>query len=463
LKHVDQNWKAKVSSEGRAKEWEYYLQSAKSSDLCKTQKKVVHPQPLWKSLMAPLNGPTPNPTQILARAPVRLWNGLFSVRLSVTVGDKVLNGRFLIDSSVRTSMLSPSWLESQGILPALVLVPGVPPERVTFGGAWNLESESALAPLAWVEKVELAGLALPMNEFLLFETDFFSPPENVGSCCDGVLGNDFFKTFPMQFKSSTPTEIRVWPRENFHWSSETPWVEVSKTNRGTLMTSCAVTPDSTNSTNSKNSKSASTSPLVLPGVSWNTGNEESLTVHYPWTSKAEKVKPNSWKISCSSLTQTFEFADSVQALFPSSDEGRTDQSLLASAIPAVEVGAPLLSRGDFTFDLPHGRLWFSPSTFQKNLGKPVDSGLVVRYEIKKGERLLKVMKIRPHSHAQSLIRAGLKPGMTLLQVDGIAADEMDLWDVNRHLSGVYDNVVTLQWATQGGLKIAPLKLRAEGK
>ena len=69
---------------------------------------------------------------------------------------------------------------------------------------------------------------------------FFSPPASLGTCCDGIIGNDFLNQFPVEFQAESPAEVRVWPKRDFHLSPETPWVQISSGPNGELVSQCSV-------------------------------------------------------------------------------------------------------------------------------------------------------------------------------------------------------------------------------
>jgi hypothetical protein len=109
------------------------------------------------------------------------------------------------------------------------------------------------------------------------------------------------------------------------------------------------------------------------------------------------------------------------------------------------------------FDLPHGRVWYSPQELTAPEFKNT-SGLSLKYDYLKGDRVLLVKSIGRGSQAQQLEKAGLKPGMVITEIDQLPANELDLWEVNRRLSGVYGDTVKLTWKTAQGFKAEPLKV-----
>ncbi len=109
------------------------------------------------------------------------------------------------------------------------------------------------------------------------------------------------------------------------------------------------------------------------------------------------------------------------------------------------------------FDLPHGRVWYSPQELAAPEYKNT-SGLKLGYTYIKADRVLVVEAIGNSTTARTLERAGLKKGMIVTEIDHVPALEMDLWEVNRRLSGVYGDVIKLTWKSPQGIKSEPLKV-----
>lgn len=430
LAKVGESWLLKVDREVRRDEWQFYLNEARSNGLCQSRDgNAVSKPPSASSRMEPLSGENvPSVPSMLARAPVRLWNGLFSIRLNVSFAGRTLNGRFLIDSSAPVSQVSPEWLDSQGIYPAWIYVPGGSVEPVQRSRFWG--GQRSLARRVRADRVEVSGLSVPLKEFLLTETDFFSPPETMGSCCDGVLGLDFLRLYPMEFKASIPPEVRIWPREGFRAGNDAKWIEVSELQIGQLVSECDLSSEKLPS-------------KKISGVSWDFANRHPLEIHTPWRDL----------VSASSRPSLYCGDQKVaQQLIPQS-------SLITEKNPGMTIGMPLLSQSDFTLDLPHGRLWFPSKTLPWQPEKKNKSGLSLKYEMKGNERVLRVVELRPHAPSSALARAGLKAGMFVTQVDSKLIEEMDQWEVDRRLAGAYGPQVTLQWRVKKGFKVVPMQLQ----
>jgi hypothetical protein len=162
---------------------------------------------------------------LLTRAPARLWNGFYTVRLSFLIASKALNGKllngqFLIEPSTPQSIVSPFWLESQGISPEQIEKKDFLPQKVIWSGP------TGLANTARVEKVYMSGVTIPIYDFLIFDTERFFPPTSLKSCCDGVLGDDFLRLFAVEFSPEAPTEVKLFERKGFSLGTEAPYVDI---------------------------------------------------------------------------------------------------------------------------------------------------------------------------------------------------------------------------------------------
>jgi len=462
LSQLEKRWRSHGVRESKKSEWSFYSKLAKDEGVCPRSSEMSHIKILApKSLMEPLSGSPPQWNQILARAPARLWNGLFSVRLNVTVSGRKLNGRFLIDSTAPRSVISPVWLESQGIYPSWILIPDAQPERVSWSGLWN--EQMPLSRLVQVEQVELSGLQLPLQQFLLAETEFFSPPENLGSCCDGVLGVDFLRLYPIEFQSQAPSEMRVWPRDKFLWSADTPWAELSETEDGSLVSRCELHFGAQPEGITSSSLPSSTQERPYPskhlekilGVRWDTGIEHALQIHTPWQSQYRaKSQGEGAQIQCDSLV----LAEGLEPQLPNPPPGFSPLGLLAEKYPAANLGMSLLGQSRFTLDLPHGRIWFDQKSLPLKPMKKNQSGLILKFLKENGERQLRVEQLKSHSLASSLSKNGLRVGATLLEINATSVDELDLWEVDRILSGAHGNFIKLKWQFKKQIKEGRLDL-----
>jgi hypothetical protein len=105
------------------------------------------------------------------------------------------------------------------------------------------------------------------------------------------------------------------------------------------------------------------------------------------------------------------------------------------------------SVGSMVFDLPHGRLWYS----QDELSAPVYknlSGLGLDFVYENKNRVLVVESMGKTTAVQTLMRAGLRKGDTILSIDGVPSSSLSLWEIRRRLSGVYGDQVLITWKNQ---------------
>ena len=427
LNDLEPEWKTRVHEKIRQEEWDKYLEEAKEAGFCDGKQTEVRGLTSWKSIMEPMMGPEPAVTSLLARAPVRFWDGLFTIRVMVNMGGNSLNGRFLIDSALDRTIISPDWIQAQGIPPVWVEIPKVTSLPILWSNLWD---GSRRGNRAWIDGLEISGLKVPLQEVLLHETEFFGPPENVGNCCDGIIGNDVLRMYAVEFRVATPAEIRIWPKEGFHKGAD-PWFEVSETPQGQFVSSCGVKVDSSDSGAKSESKK------MLEGVRWNTGSPNGIQVHTH--SKHDRGKKGS--IFC---------GDTLMG-----SQVPIDSSQQTESVPAVDLGMGFLSSAkSFTLDIPHGRVWISDELPLSGL-KPMSKAIQLKYIMKKDERLLIVHSLTP-SYLDQLkkdgihlgVQDGLKVGTVLTRINGQPVEELDQWNVDRILAGDSGLNFKLEWKSR---------------
>jgi hypothetical protein len=453
LADVDHQWRIEDEQKTRGLEWDYYRDEAKELNLCTTAQHHVKEDRSWASVMEPVRGPEklgPKYGIPLAIAPARRWSGLFTIRVSIQVGQKEILGKFLIDSGAPMSVISPTFLKSQGVMPEWLEVPKASAQRIYWSGGGGVAKPAVAA------KVKVSGFSVPLHRFMIHETDFFGPPDSFSSCCDGILGADFLRLYAVTLDSHIPNEVRIYPREGFQFTADTPWTEVSVRPQGTLASECVLSPVNSSSNSASNSAGASTQSVL-----WDTGNEDAIEIgsHYK---EMQKISQR-WSVSCDGIA----VANSA-LISPKEQETLSegdDETLASSArsIPTehsmTAIGMEVLGRGAITWDLGHGRLWFEKAA----LSAPIiqnHSGLNLEYQFINTERVLKVKAIRAHSPASALAKAGLRVGSLITSVDAHGIDELDQWDVDQRLSGVYGPSVDIEWKTSPKTqKVATLKVR----
>lgn len=454
LKDTTSLWRPKAARAARTASFEAEIEEALDAGICtKSEDGSLHPTPAakpraswaWQDLMEPVPPAPAKPYPLpIARAPARRWDGAFSVRALVdAAGVKKLDGQFLLDSATPVTILSPDWLRSQGVLPPLIEVTGAALERALFTGGEALSS-SELSRQGRVTSLSLGGLELPIRNVLLHDTELYAPPENIASCCSGILGLDFLQQYVIQFRPGTPHEVVVWPRENFHpvWTDlENPvWIAASVTDLGSIVSSCEVR---------SSSSSLGGRGKSLEGVLWDTAASVALEAHAPWQSAGGRP----WDIICDQ--------ESVAAAVVA--ETHSESSPFSrEKVPAVTVGIPLLARGSFILDLPHGRIWFSKEALATSIRRN-QTGLTIAVDYQGEDRVLiaKSLSTRRGSPSAALATAGMKPGSIITEVDGQSSDELDLWEVEQKLAGARGPEVKLTWVSPrgtGGALQATLKI-----
>jgi len=440
LRKLEKQWRQKGDSRVYSAEWHFYQKQAAQSNLCGIRKKVHPPVSLARSFR--IESPPPFPSlsegwvKPLARAPVRRWDGLYSIRLNIEIGSQVLSGQFLIDSDTPHSVISSIWLENEGVLPSLIRNFHIPPEPISVMGT------SDIAPVAEVDRVTMSGFPIDLSEFHIYDTDFFLPPQFTAPCCDGVLGSDFLRKYVVQFNPGPPNEFLIWPREGFsplvrsedeksRTGSELvdpTWIETHINPQGKLV--------------SDDCKWSSSRTFFKAIVHWDTGDDVEL-----------EASPGVFSPQMTRGTLECDQKILIQ-------NTRLTRGTRKTSGYSLTGGIAFLSRGPFTMDLPHGRLWFSKTALDAPIRKN-ESGLTLNYSIKNKKRVLEVDRIQPGSLAKELVQEGLKLGMSISAIDSKPVSQMDLWEVDQRLAGAYGDRVILEWKTPSGTEIkkVPLKIR----
>jgi len=432
LRETDTLWRSVGRAAGAMAEWSLYQAEADTQGVCRKKDGPLFSARnnwmSWESMMEPppsLPPSTPmSGAKLLARAPARLWNGLFSVRISVSIGNRNLVGRFLLDSGARVSLISPLWLESQGVVPFLLEIPASPQERV------NWTQDGQLARRARVDRAEMSGYKLPFREFLVHDTEYFTPPENASTCCDGVLGLDFFRHVVAEFVPGPHPEVRLWSPEGFAGDASLQWFEAAVTPQGEVVSSCLL----------------NTPSLSLPGVKWDTASEYTADISKPWQNRLGKG-PKKANLLCNGKV--------IHPGLPL----ETAEDPATAANPAATIGMGFLGHGHFTLDLPHGRLWLAQEIMQA-AWKTNRSGLEWAFSFENGERVLRVKRVIPGTPAAKLVQAGLREGTLITEVDGSSAGSLDLWEINRRLMThqTEKTPLLLRWKGKTTEKTVPLPL-----
>lgn len=447
LHRAEAEWRERAARAATRAEWREYVATGLKVGQCRMEKGKLAgarpespEEPAWSKMMEPPGQVAP--AKPLVRIPARRWNGFYSVRLTVEIAARSLTGQFLVDAGASKSILSPAWLDSQGMPLSYVELKHSAPQRATFPGG------SALANRGMVDRATLSGYEIGIEDFLITTVDLFGPPRNLAGCCDGVLGTDFLRKHVVEFRPGPPAELLIWPAPGFRPPLETgapavpPWAELHLEPTGELVSDCVA--------RSEKDPFGSKGARPITGVRWDTASERAMDIHAPYSgADARKGGGRLWSLDCEDQV----IARQIPATFHP-DAG--PRSAYSRSYPSANIGMPVLGRGAFTFDLPHGRIWFD----RLGLLKPVPenrTGLSLKYILSEGERVLRVSKIEPGSPAAKLAKSGLNEGTAIQDIDGKPAEDLDSWEVEQRLSGVYGDKVTLSWERKKGeLVVAPL-------
>jgi hypothetical protein len=230
--------------------------------------------------------------------------------------------------------------------------------------------------------------------------------------------------------------VRLYPREGFQFDpADHAWIEASTNPQGQIVSGCTITPaDSGGKANS------------IQGIQWDTGNESALQFATPLYRSLQKESRH-WNLSCAGtpISQSILISPKESEYQSSQSYDETlDTSTKISAPGPASVGMEIMGRGQVAFDLGHGRIWFTETGLKTPLVQN-RSGLTLEYQYHNGERVLRVLGIHGKSEASKLPRAGIQVGTLISKIDSKDVSEMDQWEVEQRLSGVYGPNVILEW------------------
>ena len=444
-------WMQKAFKKARAAEWTYYLERSRAEGVCPLAKGKSVQRRFWSQALEPAQKATFSEGALsdgaavrkrLARAPSRRWDGRYVVRATVDVLGRRMTGQFLIDSSASISLISPAFLQSQGINPVFASA------KENNSRIFHWMGKRAAGQMVRVTELELSSFRSTLSDFGMVELEHFTPPESVGVCCDGILGADFlmretvglapardFKSFSM---------LQVFESEKFAPPPGYAWLEMSAEDGRLFSRDCSLV----------------SGGKRFSGIRWNSslGAEAKLRGAVP------AVKGSAgWSLECAGRT----VAVGVEV-----GSGGMNEDPLPKGVE-VDIGVPLLARGGVIFDASHGRLWFDEDAWAQ---RPItgDSGLQVFFDFAReadiaaaggkgvslGDRVLLVTALKKTAPAaRQLSELGVRPGTRILRIDGKPADEWDLWQVEQRLRGVGGTEVELEWQAREQGKVALKKAK----
>jgi len=221
LAAIEDHYDDRIVPEARRLERIFYERS------CASSRNRAPWTPGWEHRL-----PAPGPVSVrklVARAPAKRWRGLYSVRVAVEIGGQEMNGAFLVDTGAPTSIVSPTWLQAQGMNPKFLRAPGGKSEDVR----WSFGKDRGYPIL--VDRSLVGGQEIPVQRFLIAETqNMLGEPQFASSCCDGILGTDFLSQYAVEFDTGGPSGLNLYARTDFDPGPGPRWAEVAYDAKGAL-------------------------------------------------------------------------------------------------------------------------------------------------------------------------------------------------------------------------------------
>lgn len=343
----------------------------------------------------------------LARVPLKRWDRQVTARVQLWQGGKALNGQFLVDPTAPQSIVSPAWLEGQGLPPDWVKVKERPATRVRTGGAIDDTTKSE-----WirVDGAELSGLKIPVTEFQVAEVELYGQPEATSECCDGVLGADLLTRYVVETRLDGLHELDLYDAEKYRPPTDWGSADLIWRNSQGWVSDCEWG--------------------TAPGsqVTWNWTDQSLLT----WP-KAAPPK-TSVDLRCG------------QQLFGSVPYARSGST--ASA------GFMAIDGRRLVWDFPQGRLRFpsQPHFYLDPRPQPNRTGVKILYEFRSASRVARIKSLKKG------VLPGALVGDEVVSVGGRATEKLAQWELDALLSAPGPKDLEVQWRSKGLLKTALLHL-----
>lgn len=361
---------------------------------------------------------TPHPiigiqNKVFARAPAKIWNGMVSVHVSLDFGTKELTGNFLVDTGAARTLISPTWLESPGFGPLLLKNVELPPIRI------ETPSGQRLAKRVKIFDLKVGGRSFAVDEALVVDTELFYPPKSSKVCCDGVLGVDALRLFPVEFSVETPSSLIFYEPIGFFFDQNNgrnyEWIGASLKPNGNVVSECE-------------------SPRLGSQVRWDTGAESVLSVHRP----SVRGVTGEVQVECDGR----QLVRLPHELVHFSKEKKGS---FASQSPAMTIGMEFLRGQAWALDLPHGKIWFDRSRKkQLEMHRNISGISLVFKGPPLGDRTLSVSSLdQKNSQAKEFAKRGLKVGSQIHWVNDRPADEIDEYELKKWLVGERGEILKL--------------------
>jgi hypothetical protein len=143
-------------------------------------------------------------------------------------------GRFALEPGATATMVSPSWLRTQGVVSALFTHRKVAARDWAFwakSGRRGVRRVSGSARPLFVFETKVGGVPVELKGVLPVETVLARDADGDPVCCDGILGRDFFEQFRVRLDPGpAPAAILEDPRValTHEETQQGRWVELRR-------------------------------------------------------------------------------------------------------------------------------------------------------------------------------------------------------------------------------------------
>ncbi len=428
---------------------------------------------------------------VLARAPVRIWNGLYVIRAELVISGKGRLGQFLLDTSTPRTLVSPSWLALQGVSPVIYIDQDARLLSLNSPMGWTVGKK------LWIDDLKISGTSSGLAEVWVSDTEVFSPPESVSQCCDGILGADFLRKYTVEFVPhmedkhvlaglsgaavilhplSTKDKpfypwTRPWHSLPVSQRSEAPAPSASElppsvNGQGINSNADWITVDVTFNGNQElvldcypyfNENLVKTKTLPgLTGVRLSTHIEEAGVLHTPWVDQIflKKKLPNSInaRLACGDAQSPLVNLPRVSLELAQHMTPLERNSPLHAKTPGLTLGMDFFGKLNWILDLARAKIWIMRDSMehyesQNFADRHLTAPLELEYVINRlGDRILKVTSIE----SDVLKKQGLKVGMIIGSIDDQSVDGLDQWEIDRRIQGIYGTQLTLKQEGKAG-------------
>jgi len=329
-------------------------------------------------------------------APAIVFDGFYTLRVSVDVGGKRLNGRFLVDPSLSQTVISPTFLKEMGIK-GLIQTGIIDYSRRAQKINWGAKRIKSFP--VYTTRFEMSGVVLPLSELWLAETNqMYEGREYPGRCCDGAIGLDVLALIAIRFNTFPTHTISIFEKDGFTLGESRPWVQADFKSDGRIMLPCKF----------QSKTKAKWVNLIID-----------------FNRDASKLLPGNESLVC----------DRETVIKNISSKGVQSSGLT--------LGRNLLFGFPIVYDYPNGRLWLPMSA-------PSASDLNLETSKKLSLRFLNTIDGRVLHFSSPKYVGTEKHPMIVQSIAGFNSDKLSDWTLRQILGGRYGSAVKFTWV--GGPK-----------